>query len=307
MDFKRRKFLKLGSHLAAGLALAPIACNLSSKDKTSEQETSDSLNSADNDTVSPAAIPAFGIQLYTLRDDLPKDPKGVLKQVASFGYKQIESFEGKYGMFWGMSNTDFKKYMDDLGMVIVSSHCDINKDFEKKAAEAAAIGMKYLICPYKGPQKKLDDFRRFAEEFNQKGEVCKKNGIRFAYHNHDYSFKELEGQFPQDVMMNNTDPSLVDYELDLYWVVAAGQDPEPWLKKYKSRFPLCHVKDRTKGATEAADSCTLGEGSIDFSKILKTAKENGMEYYIVEQEKYAGTTPLKAAEADAAYMKSLKI
>ncbi len=307
MDFKRRKFLKIGSHLAAGLALAPIACNLDSKDKTSEQETSDSLNAANNSTVSSAVIPSFGLQLYTLRDDLPKDPKGVLKQIASFGYRQIESFEGKDGMFWGMSNIDFKKYMDDLGMVIVSSHCDINKDFEKKAADAGAIGMKYLICPYKGPQKKLDDFKKFAEEFNQKGEICKKNGIRFAYHNHDYSFKELEGQFPQDVMMNNTDPALVDYELDLYWVVAAGQDPEPWLKKYNKRFPLCHVKDRTKGATDAADSCTLGEGSIDFPKILKTASENGMEYYIVEQEKYAGTTPLQAVEADAAYMKNLKI
>ena len=238
---------------------------------------------------------------------MPKDPKGVLKQVSSFGYKQIESYEGKDGMFWGMSNTDFKKYMDELGMTIVSSHCDINKDFEKKAAEAAAIGMKYLICPYKGPQKKLDDFKKFADEFNQKGEICKKNGIRFAYHNHDYTFKELEGQLPQDLLMTSTDPSLVDFELDMYWVVAGEQDPETWLKKYKNRFRLCHVKDRTKGATEAADTCTLGEGSIDYSKILKTAKENGMEYFIVEQEKYTGTTPLKAAEVDAAYMKNIKI
>ena len=210
-------------------------------------------------------------------------------------------------MFWGMSNTDFKKYMDELGMTIVSSHCDINKDFEKKAAEAAAIGMKYLICPYKGPQKSLDDFKKFADEFNQKGEICKKNGIRFAYHNHDYSFKEMDGQLPQDVMMKNTDPSLVDFEMDMYWVVAGGQDPEAWLKKYKNRFRLCHVKDRTKGATEAADTCTLGEGSIDYPKILKTAKENGTEYFIVEQEKYTGTTPLKAAEMDAEYMKKIRI
>ncbi|HZI53041.1 MAG TPA: sugar phosphate isomerase/epimerase, partial [Chitinophagaceae bacterium] len=84
-------------------------------------------------------------------------------------------------------------------------------------------------------------------------------------------------------------------------------DPEAWLKKYKNRFRLCHVKDRTKGATAVDDTCTLGEGSIDFSKILRTARENGMEYYIVEQEKYAGTTPLKAVETDAAYMKNLKI
>ena len=197
--------------------------------------------------------------------------------------------------------------MDELGMNFISSHCDISKDFERKAAEAAAIGMKYLICPYKGPQKSLDDFKRFADEFNEKGDICKKNGIRFAYHNHDYSFKLLEGQMPQDVMMNLTNKDTVDYEMDIYWVVAAGQDPEAWLKKYKDRFRLCHVKDRTKGATEAADTCTLGQGSIDYSKILKTARKNGMEYYIVEQEKYAGTTPLKASEDNAAYMKKLKI
>jgi len=307
MDFKRREFLRLTGNLAAGLAIAPMACKLSSNKEKETGSAADSTTSATGTTEAGTALTTFGLQLYTLRDDMPKDPKGVLKQVSSFGYKQIESYEGKDGMFWGMSNTDFKKYMDELGMTIVSSHCDINKDFEKKAAEAAAIGMKYLICPYKGPQKKLDDFKKFADEFNQKGEICKKNGIRFAYHNHDYTFKVLEGQLPQDLLMTSTDPSLVDFELDMYWVVAGGQDPETWLKKYKNRFKLCHVKDRTKGATEAADTCTLGEGSIDYPKILKTAKENGMEYFIVEQEKYAGTTPLKAAEVDAAYMKNIKI
>ena len=307
MDSQRREFLRITANLAAGLAIIPVACNSSSNDKATETASADSATAANATTDAGTALTSFGLQLYTLRDDLPKDPKGVLKQVSSFGYKQIEGFEGKQGMFWGMSNTDFKKYMDELGMVMVSSHCDINKDFEKKAADAAAIGMKYLISPYIGPQKKLDDYKKYADTFNQKGEICKKNGIRFAYHNHDYSFKELEGQFPQDVLMNNTDSSLVDYELDMYWVVAGGQDPETWLKKYKKRFPLGHVKDRTKGATEAADSCTLGEGSIDYPKILKTAKENGMEYYIVEQEKYAGTTPLKAVEMDAAYMKKLTL
>lgn len=308
MDFKRREFLRLTANLAAGIAIVPLACNSSSnEEKAKESAAADSSGAANTTAESGTALTSFGLQLYTLRDDLPKDPKGVLKQVSTFGYKQIEGYEGKDGMFWGMSNTDFKKYMDDLGMVFISSHCDINKNFEKKAADAAAIGMKYLICPYKGPQKKLDDFKKFADEFNKKGEICKKNGIRFAYHNHDYTFKELEGQMPQDLLMNSTDPALVDYELDMYWVVAAGQDVETWLKKYGNRFRLCHVKDRTKGATEAADSCTLGEGSIDFPKLLKTASQNGMEYYIVEQEKYEGTTPLKAAEADAEYMKKLRI
>jgi len=286
---KRNEFLKL----SGGLALAGLASKSGFASFTGEA----------------AKLKNFGIQLWSVRDDLAKNPKEVLKQLASYGYTQIESFEGKSGMFWGMTNTEFKTYMDQLGMKIISSHCDINKDFEKKAAEAAAIGMKYLICPYKGPQKDLDAFRKFAEEFNQKGEICKKNGIRFAYHNHDYSFANMNGEMGQDIMMKNTDPKLVDFELDMYWVVAAGQDIEAWLKKYPTRFRLCHVKDRKKGAplTDKDESVVVGTGSINYPKILKTAKKYGMEYYIVEQEKWEGTTPMQAAQADAVYMKRLSI
>jgi sugar phosphate isomerase/epimerase len=288
---KRKEFLKI----SGGLALAGLASK-SSFGLLAESEEAKKLK-------------AFGLQLYTLRSDFPKDPKGVLKQVAGFGYKQVESFEGPKGMFWGMTNKEFKAYLDELGMTIVSSHCDISKDFERKAAEAAEIGMKYLICPYKGPQKDIDAFKKFADEFNQKGEICKKNGIRFAYHNHDYSFVPFNGEMGQDVMMKNTDPALVDFELDMYWVVTGGQDIETWLKKYPNRFRLCHVKDRKKDAkpTDKDASCDVGTGSIDYAKILKTARKNGMQYYIVEQERYDGTTPLKAAEACAAYMKKLSI
>jgi sugar phosphate isomerase/epimerase len=254
-------------------------------------------------------VKKFGLQLYSLRDDLPNDPKGVLTQVASFGYNQIESFEGKSGIFWGMKNTEFKSLMDSLGMEIISSHCAWEKDFETKAAQAGEIGMKYLICPYLGAQKTLDDYKKFAAKFNVAGEICKKNGLRFAYHNHGYSFKLLEEQYPQDVMMTETDPALVDFEMDMYWVVDAGQDPEAWFKKYPNRFKLCHIKDRLKDADPKADnnSCTLGEGSINFPKYLHTGQHAGLECFIVEQERYAGTTPLKSAAANAAYMKNLKL
>jgi len=286
---KRNEFLKL----SGGLALAGLASKSGFASFAGEE----------------AKLTNFGIQLWSVRDDLAKDPKGVLKQLSSYGYKQIESFEGGKGMFWGMTNTEFKAEMDTLGMKIISSHCDINKDFEKKAADAAAIGMKYLICPYKGPQKDLDAFKKFADEFNQKGEICKKNGIRFAYHNHDYSFAVMNGEMGQNVMMKNTDPKLVDFEMDMYWVVAAGQDINAWLKKYPNRFRLCHVKDRKKGAaaTDKDASCDLGTGSIDYPKILKSAKKAGVQYFIVEQEKWDGTTPLQAAATDAKYMKSLSI
>jgi sugar phosphate isomerase/epimerase len=286
---KRNEFLKI----TGGLALAGFASKSGFAAIAGEEDK----------------LKNFGIQLWSVRDDMGKDAKGTLKQLASYGYKQIESFEGGQGIFWGMTNTEFKSYMDELGMKIIASHCNISKDFEKKAAEAAAIGMKYLICPYKGPQKDIDAFKKFAEEFNQKGEICKKNGIRFAYHNHDYSFVNFNGELGQDVMMKNTDPNLVDFELDMYWVVAGGHDIETWLNKYPKRFRLCHVKDRKKDATEKDKdaSVVVGTGGINYAKILKTAKKQGMEYYIIEQEKWDGTTPLQAAQSNAVFMKNLSI
>ena len=289
MNYNRRDFMRVGGNLAAGFALAPLACNLMHKEDEGDR------------------LKAFGIQLWTVKTALAKDPQAVLKQLASDGYKQIESFEDKkLGIFWGMSNTDFKKYMDDLGMTIISSHCDINKDFEKKANDAAAIGMKYLLCPSIGVQKTTDDYKKIAAQFNQCGEICKKAGIRFGYHNHDHDFKVTDGQVVEDFYLQNTDPSLVDFEMDIYWVVTAGLDPEAWMKKYKNRFRLCHIKDRIKGATERDASCILGQGSINYPKILKTAKHHDMQYYIVEQERYDNTTEMDCAKADAEYLKKIK-
>ena len=305
MSVNRRNFLKKAGFLASGVALTGVACN-DAGNKENKASDSASLQPA-----APVLVPlsSFGLQLYSLRDDLPKDPKGVLKQVAGFGYKEIEGYEGDKGMFWGMSHTDFKKYMDELGMVMVSSHCDINKDFEKKAAQAAEIGMKYLISPWIGPQKTTEEYKKFADTFNKKGAICKQNGIRFAYHNHGYTFKETEGQMPQDILMQQTDPELVDFELDIYWVVTAGADPEAWFKKYPNRFSLCHVKDRIKGADpkEEEASCDLGTGSIDYAKVLRVAADNGMKHFIMEQERYDNSTPLKSAETGAAFLKKLMI
>ncbi len=135
--YKRRDFIK---NAATGIALTAITSKLLGCSSTSRSMTTDNLKE-------------FGLQLYTLRDVIPNDPKGILKQVAAMGYKQVEGYEGDKGMFWGMSNIEFKKFMDDLGMQMISSHCNINNDFEKKADEAAAIGMKYLIAPSLGNEK----------------------------------------------------------------------------------------------------------------------------------------------------------
>lgn len=308
MTIDRRKFLRTTGLFASGIAFGAAACN-SGTQTESTAGTDTAGQAAAAAAAALVALPSFGIQLYTLREDLPKDPKGILKQLAGFGFKQAEGYEGPKGMFWGMSHTEFKKYMDELGMSFISSHCDINKDFEKKAAQAGEIGMKYLISPWIGPQKTIDDYKKFADTFNKRGEICKKNGVKFAYHNHGYTFEQLEGQFPQDILMQNTDPGLVDYEMDIYWVVRPGQDPEAWLKKYPNRWTLCHVKDRLKNADPKEDdaSADLGTGSIDFKKVLRTAADNGMQYYIMEQERYDNSTPIKSAEAGAQYLKNLMI
>jgi sugar phosphate isomerase/epimerase len=309
MKYNRRFFLKNSGLFASGIALAGIGC--ASPSGNNEGEAADSSKTSDttSNAVAEQALEQFGLQLYTLRDDLPKDPKGILKQIAGMGYKQIEGYEGPKGLWWGMKNKEFKSYLDEIGLVMIASHCEFRKDFERKAAEAGEIGLKYLIAPWLGPQKKIEDFKKFAETFNKCGDICKKHGLKFGYHNHDYSFKKLEDQYPQDVMMQGTNPETVDFEMDIYWVAVPEEDPEAWLKKYPGRWKLVHVKDRDKNAPKGEGdwSVDLGTGKLDFKKILKTARDVGVEYYIVEQEKYTGSTPLKSAQADAEYMKNLRI
>ena len=296
MSVNRRSFLKNTSLLGSGLLLTTVGSKLAG----CKTMGSTAVNPANN----------FGLQLYTLRDDLPKDPKGVLKQVADFGYKQIEGYEGPMGLFWGMSNTEFKRYLDDLGLTMVSSHCKYNENFEQKAEQAGAIGMKYLICPIIEGEKdmNIEGFKKVAQTFNERGETCKKNGLRFAYHNHEYTFKTIDGQLAQDVLMQNTDPKLVDFEMDMYWVVSAGQDPISWFKKYPERFKLLHVKDRQDvPLTQRSAFTVLGTGTVDVPHILKEAKQHGVKYFIVEQDQTNEIPALKAIQMNAEYMRKLNI
>ena len=299
MKNNRRTFLQLAGTVAAGSLILPMGCN----------SASNGANATASETIKTMkpSIDKFGIQLYSIRDVIPNDPKASLKTLADYGYQQIEGYEGDQGLWWNMGHKDFKKYLDDIGLKMVSAHCKIQEDFETKVTQAAENGMDYLICPYIGPQKSMDDWKKVCDLFNTSGEICKKHGIRFAYHNHAYTFKAFTGMIPHDFIMDNTDPDLVDHEMDIYWVVTGGADPKEYLKKYSNRFRLCHIKDRMKdvAAEEHSASCDLGTGMIDFPSILKVAKENGMKYFIVEQERYDGSTPMKSAKAGADYLKQM--
>ncbi|MDB4922108.1 sugar phosphate isomerase/epimerase [Mucilaginibacter sp.] len=257
-------------------------------------------------------LPALGIQLYMVKEDMEKDPSGTLKQIGKMGYTQIESYGGNKGVFWGMSNKEFSKLAKDNGLDVVSTHyAGNNEGFEKLAAEAVEIGMKYLTYPWKGPQKSIDNFKRIADEFNGYGTICKKNGLRFAYHPHDYPYKPVDGQLPIDVLLAGTDKELVDFQMDFYYTVTEGQDPEAYIKKHSPRFRLCHMRDvlkvRLPKGSEDESACDLGTGIINYPHLLSTVLDNGMEYFFVEQSRFYNETPLQSAAINAAYLETLKL
>lgn len=251
--------------------------------------------------------PAIGIQLYMVRDDMERDARGTLRQIGQMGYRQIESYGGNKGMFWGLSNKEFKAMAGDCGLSLVSSHYNDGPDsFEQQVEKAAEIGMRYLICPWKGPQKSIDQFKIFADEFNRNGEICSKHGMRFGYHPHDYPYKPVDGQLPIEVLLDRTDPKLVDFQMDFYYTVTEGHDPLAYIQKYPHRFKLCHMRDvlktRLPKGSQDESACDLGQGIIDYPKLLTAALADGMQYFFVEQSRFFRETPLQSARANARYL-----
>jgi sugar phosphate isomerase/epimerase len=294
----RRTFIKWSAAMASGLLLPLGACNTSAN----KQEAAGSAAPEEG-----VKLTDYGIQLWTVKEAMLENPQEVLRQLASYGYTQIESFEGDKGIFWGMSNKAFRDFIEEQGMKLVGSHANVKEQLEEKAAQAAEIGMPYLIDPYEGPQENLEGYRRMAERFNEYGKICQKHGVKFAYHNHDYTFQEVEGRIPHKILLEETDPELVDFEMDIYWVITAGADPEEYLRNYPGRFKLSHIKDRMQGAVEPFASTQLGTGIINYPGILETAKANGMEYFIAEQERFDNSTPLGSSQKNAEYLKNLRV
>lgn len=249
----------------------------------------------------------LGLQLYTLRDTINQDPKGVLKKVSEFGYTLLETYGYNDGKIFGMEFSEFSKYVNGLGMKVTSGHYGldiIRGSWEKAVADAKAIGQKFMVCPYLNDNERtsIDDYKKLCQEFNKAGEVCNKYGIRFNYHNHAFEFQQMNGQIPYDVMLAELDPKFVGMEMDIFWVVNAGYNPITYFEKHPGRFELWHVKDMDKA--DKNRNADVGTGSIDFKSIFANAKKSGMKHYFVEQESYPGE-PIKSVEACARYMKTL--
>jgi sugar phosphate isomerase/epimerase len=237
----------------------------------------------------------YGLQLFSLREQLPKDVSGVIAKVAEAGYKQVETFGySKKQGFWGLSAADFGKLLKNNGLSTPSGHYGMDSFLASgqtgeldDAIEAANIlGQTYVTVPYVDERlrKTTDDFQSLANWVNIGSKRVQAAGLKMAYHNHNFEFQEVGGQMLMDILLKNTDPDLVDFEMDVYWVVAAGEDPLQWLEYYPGRFKLIHVKDMDKNDQKL--NTEVGNGSIDFKKILAAAKQDGAKYFIVEQENY---------------------
>ncbi len=248
-------------------------------------------------------IPKFGIQLWSVKDEMAKDPIGTLRSIASFGYNQVETFEGDNGMFWGMKTIEFKSFIEDLGMELVGGHCDVFANIEMKIDQANEAGLQFMVCPWLGPKDNLNDYLKAAEAFEAIGQKCKKQGIKFCYHNHDYSFTPINSIHPQEIFLNHTDPDHVFFEMDVYWTHLSGHDPISWIDKYQNRWPILHIKDQAElYLDDKFISTELGKGIIDYAALLEAFQVRGIKYFMVEQERFDHNTPLDAAKVNAEYM-----
>ena len=246
----------------------------------------------------------IGLQLYTLRNEMAKDPKTVLKQVAALGYKEVESFGYTAGKYFGMTPAEFASVLKGYGLAHPSGHymlTALSGDWNKAIEDAVTAGQQYMVLAYltDDERKNIDDYKKIAVQMNAAGEACKKAGIQFAYHNHNFEFADMNGQHGYDIFLRETDHDLVKFELDLYWISFAGKDPVEMFKQHPGRFPLWHVKDMDN--TSRKFFTEVGNGVIDFKSIFAASKTAGMKHFFVEQDTCPGP-PMVSIEKSIQYL-----
>ena len=257
-------------------------------------------------SVAGRRLSKIGLQLYTVRRELEKDFTGTLEKVAALGFREVE-FAG----YFKHSPQEVKTILARYQLSSPSAHIStaaLRGTLQEEIEAAQAIGHQYLVCAYLPPEERrsLDDYKKLVELFNRAGERLKKVGIQFGYHNHDFEFTTItggEGRLPYDVILAGTDPTLVKMELDLYWITKAGQDPLKYFSAYPGRFPLLHVKDMD--ATPKHFFTEVGQGTIDFKKILAAAQAEGVKHYFVEQDE-TPASPFSSIKLSIDYLKRLE-
>lgn len=254
---------------------------------------------------SAAPVPGdkkIAIQLWSLREILKDDLQGVLAQISRLGFTGIEPY-GFDGKFYGVEAKEFRKICSDLNLEIYSTHTGITAEnanfYSEKAVEA---GMQYLVLPsFVGrPNNTVADFQKLAEEMNRIGETCNRHKLRFGYHNHDFEFRMIDDMLLYDILLKETDPALVFFQPDTYFFAKAGYKLPDFVKRYPGRFLTWHIKDLSNDG----DSCIIGNGKVDFRKILKSAEKSGLELLIYEQEHCSEGSPIHCAEQSLQYIHS---
>jgi len=252
----------------------------------------------------PVPAGKIGLQLYSVRDMLKADPEGTLAMIADAGYAEVEPAYD-YG---NRTPEQFRKILDDNGLKAIGSHhnpYDFRGDLAKVTLDrAVTLGQKYVGVSYMDGQQTADGYRRMAAEMNQWGEVARSYGLHWYAHLHDNEFAtdQTTGEVLFDIWLAETDPRLVSFEMDLYWILRAGADPVAYLDRHQDRFPLFHLKDGTP--TEGIET-DLGEGTVDFVSILSHLRDFGAHDFVIERDQQPD--PVRTANVSYDYLRSLRI
>jgi len=239
-------------------------------------------------------IEHIGVQLYTVRDAMKEDFEGTLAKVASIGYKEVE-FAG----YFGRTPQQVRASLEKNGLTAPSTHVqydELDDKFSAVIEDSKTIGLNYIVCPWipEDLRKSPDIWKQASEKFNRCGEQTKKAGMQFAYHNHWFEFLPVNGQLPYDELLKMCDKDLVNMEMDLCWITAAGADPIKYFNLYPGRFPLVHVKDLKKlpkittggpqNFGDTVDLTEVGSGIINWKSLFARAGKAGIKVYIVEHD-----------------------
>ncbi|MBS1667298.1 MAG: sugar phosphate isomerase/epimerase [Bacteroidetes bacterium] len=243
----------------------------------------------------------IGLQLYTLRNEIKGNVNPVIEKVAAIGYNSLEVFGYNDGRFFGLSPLEFSKIIKKNHLKTPSGHYmmldyfikDDGDQLKKTVADAAVMGHDYFVVPFliDSQRTSLDDYKKLAEKLSNAAVEAKSHGMKLAYHNHNFEFKDWgNGETGFDIFAKETDPALVNFELDMYWVSRAGLNPIQLIKKYPGRIKMWHIKDMASKEAPTYDVSgnqiftEVGSGVINYKEIFKYKKESGMEYFFVEQD-----------------------
>jgi sugar phosphate isomerase/epimerase len=247
----------------------------------------------------------IGIQLYTIREMVHDDLPGTLKLLKKIGYSTVEAAGYSKGKFYGLTPKTYKQLVKDSGLKPVSSHCRISIENARQVCDDhVQSGAEYVVIPSvpEAERQTADDFYTLAEKLNIIGDVCRKSGLALGYHNHAFEFEQIEGKTPYDILLENTDPEMVFFQMDTYWVVYGGKNPADYLKKYPGRFELLHIKDMDDSPQRR--STEIGKGIIDFQEIISLSEKAGTKYLFVEQEEFE-KDPAESITESFDYLKSI--